>query len=753
MGRFVEVILPLPLEQLFTYSVPDEFLGLIQPGMRLAVPFGRTHVYTALAVRTHDEAPSGYKVRPIQAVLDQKPCLLPSQMELLKWVADYYMCSCGDVMKAMMPAALRPGDDRMEDYKPRTEVCVRLRGEYDEARLNGLFAEMSRAPRQVEMLTAFLDMSGLAVNPAEEPLIVTKRALLARCPSSAALDSLVQRGILECWKHETGRLPHFDGRLFQPNALNGHQSAALDEIRSILAGKNVCLLHGVTSSGKTEVYIHLMSEYVRSGGQVLFLLPEIALTLQIMRRLQRVFGNDLCVYHSRCSDAERAEIWKRQLSDHPFKVVVGARSAVYLPFTGLKLVVVDEEHDPSYKQEEPAPRYNGRNVALVLASMTGARVLLGSATPSVESYFNAQTGKYGLVSMTQRYMDLPMPHIDVVDVYELRRRKRMKGLVSPQLKELIGAALHEGNQVILFRNRRGYAPVMRCLACGWVPKCDSCDVSLTWHRTLRRMSCHYCGKIYTLPAVCPECGGTHLDTFGYGTEKVEEEIHQLFPQAVTGRLDMDTATTTAAYERILQDFQDGITDILIGTQMVTKGLDFDRVSVVGILDADSIMGAPDFRSTERAFQMMQQVAGRAGRRYRQGHVIVQTRQAGSPLYQMVSAGDYSCFYNDEIAERKMFRYPPFCRIISIYLRGTDAIRVDEASQWLGRQMSQVFGDRVLGPDAPPVSRVHMQYIRKLMLKVEPGIAMAPVRERLKELRDSMCLEYRSVSLFFDVDPM
>lgn len=754
MKWYVDVILPLPLDRLFTYSVPDTWVGKVARGMRLSVPFGRNQTYTAIVCKLHTTEPSGYEVKPFLSVLDTEPTLLENQMRLLDWIAGYYICPKGDVMKAMLPAALRPeGEGLSGGFRSHVENCVRLTFDYEEATLNSVLEGLRKAPRQAEALVVYIDISGLAENPTSEPGIVTRRALVSACGSASAVDSLISKGILEIWQNETGRLPAFDGSPFPPNRLNECQKRAFDTIRASFSEKDICLLYGITSSGKTEVYIHLMKECIESGGQVLFLLPEIALTLHIMQRLQRFFGNDMCVYHSRCSDAVRAEIWKRQLSPNPFKVIVGARSALFLPFRNLRLAVIDEEHDSSYKQENPAPRYNARNTALVLASFYGAKVLLGSATPSVETYHNALKGRYGLAQMNYRFMGFPLPDIEVVDVFELRRKKIMKGLFSPLLSGRIEEALSEGRQTILFRNRRGYSPVMSCTSCGWIPRCESCDVSLTWHRKLKRLVCHYCGKTYPLPQVCPKCGGNCFNTIGYGTEKVEEEIGKLFPSAATGRLDIDTASSPVAYERILRDFQDGVTDILIGTQMVTKGLDFDHVGVVGILDADSVMGAPDFRSSERAFQMLQQVAGRAGRRFGQGHVVVQTSQAGLPLYNMVVEGSYFDFFRQEIEERRMFNYPPFSRIVCVYLKSRDFAVVDNAAQWLGAQMRIVFGDRVLGPDAPVVQRVQMQFIRKLMLKMEYGAAVLPVRERLAALRDRLTAKYPKVTLYYDVDPM
>lgn len=749
---FVDVILPLPLDCLFTYLVPDSLTGHIRPGTRIRVPFGHSRTYTGVAVRVHNDEPAGYKVKPIISA-DETVVLVSSQMRLIDWMSEYYLCSKGDVTKAMLPVVLRPGSDCEREFKPRTECCVRLREQFDQDALNRIFDSLSRARKQYDILIAYLDLSGLADSPGSAPGLVSKRTLLSACNSPSALDSLVDKGVLEYWEHEIGWLPVYSGPVVQPNALNDDQRKAYADICSSFSSKNICLLHGVTSSGKTEVYIHLIKKVLEQGGQVLFLLPEIALTLHIMNRLQRVFGDAMCVYHSRLSDAGRAEIWKRQLGPNPYRLVVGARSAVFLPFTDLRLAIVDEEHDSSYKQEDPAPRYNARNLTMVLASFFNAKVLLGSATPSLETYSSAMSGKYGLAVMNRRYMDIPLPDIQVVDEYELRRKKRMSGLFSPLLADSIRTALRDGNQVILFRNRRGYANQVSCKSCGWTPKCECCDVGLTWHKRLGRLSCHYCGKLYELPKLCPQCGGTSFGPSGYGTEKVEEEIGRLFPEAVVGRLDTDTVTSSLAYDRIMQDFQEGVTNVLIGTQMVSKGLDFERVSVVGVLSADSIMGAPDFRSAERAFQMMQQVSGRAGRRHGRGLVVIQTRQADDDIYSYVRSGSYRDFYDREIVERQMFNYPPFCKIIYIYLKSADDVQLESAAEWLGCQLRLIFPDRVLGPDAPPVSRIQMQYIRKLMLKIESGVSTAPVRERLRLLRSEFEKRHHRVTLYFDVDPM
>ena len=540
----------------------------------------------------------------------------------------------------------------------------------------------------------------------------------------------------------------------QTSTLNDAQSAAFDSILSSFKSKNVVLLHGVTSSGKTEIYIHLIQRAIAAGKQALYLLPEIALTVQIRERLARVFGDKLCVYHSMTSDKERAAIWQRQLSDNPYSVILGARSAVLLPFQRLGIVIIDEEHDTSFKQQEPAPRYSGRSVAIVLAQMQGAKTLLGTATPSAETIYNTQTGKYGIVKLTHRYEDMQLPEVKVVDLKDMYRRKMMTGPFSPQLITAITDALNGGRQAILFQNRRGFAPLIVCRDCGWTPRCTCCDVPLTYHKHLNKMTCHYCGNTFDLPQACPECGSRRLSTRGMGTEKIEEAIANIFPSARTARMDLDTALKSGSRESIINDFAAGNTDILIGTQMITKGLDFDRVSVVGILNADTMLNMPDFRAYEYAYNMMSQVAGRAGRKGKRGLVVLQTYSPDLPVIDYVMRNDSAAFVTDLFAERKAFGYPPFTHIIYIYLRHRDNQTVSDAAASMGSQLRRWLGNRVLGPDRPAVSRVKGLCIRKIVVKIEHGIDLAKVKDGLwqEAHRITTTDPFRSVNIFFDVDP-
>ena len=537
----------------------------------------------------------------------------------------------------------------------------------------------------------------------------------------------------------------------QIKPLSEPQQKAFDEIQSQFENKRVVLLHGVTSSGKTEIYIHLIQKALDEGSQVLYLLPEIALTVQMMERLRRVFGNRLGIYHSKYSDAERVEIWQKQLSDAPYDVILGARSAVFLPFQRLGLVIVDEEHETSFKQQDPAPRYHARSAAI----MMGSPVLLGTATPSMESYYNAQTGKFGLVELKTRYQGIELPEIQVVDVKDLRRRKMMTGPFSPQLLTAMRMALDEKKQVILFQNRRGFAPMIECNACGWVPKCKNCDVALTLHKTTNMLTCHYCGHTYPVPTQCPACEGRDLRGRGYGTEKIEDQIRDIFPEARVARMDLDTTRSRNAYERLIGDFASGRTNVLIGTQMISKGLDFDRVAVVGILDADSMLNNPEFRAYEHAFMMMSQVSGRAGRKGKRGLVLLQTKNKELPVIQQVTNNDWPNFYADLIEERRDFRYPPFHHLIYIYMRHRHENVVDSAAIFMASLLRQSFGSRVLGPDKPGVSKVKTLHIRKIVLKLENGIGLRRVREYLRRAQTQLMQDKRNAALqvFFDVDPL
>ncbi len=667
------------------------------------------------------------------------------------------------VVKGLLEkGVLQMKEEVRRTYKPRTEVHVRLTESYmDENRLIEALNELKRAPKQQAVLLKYVEMAGVTTalrlqNPKLLAEVSRKDLVEAVRVNLPVYHALVERGILETYAYETGRLAQ-DGTAdtIGLSPLSEAQNRALNAINDVFAQKPICLLHGVTSSGKTEVYIHLMQRMIEAGKQVLYLVPEIVLTTQLTDRLYRVFGSRMGVYHSKFPDAERVEIWKKQLSDRPYDIIVGVRSSVFLPFQRLGLVIVDEEHEQSYKQQEPAPRYHARNAAIVLAKMSGAVTLLGTATPSLETYYNVRMGKYGLVEMNERYGQVKLPAIEVVDIKELQHKRRMTGPFSPRLLEEMHRALEQKEQVILFQNRRGYAPMLECHTCGWVPKCKNCDVSLTYHRGLNQLTCHYCGYTYTIPARCPACGDTELVQRGFGTEKIEDIVQHIFLEATVARMDLDTTRTRSAYEGILHSFQEGKTDILIGTQMVTKGLDFERVSVVGILNADAMLNIPDFRSYERAFQLMAQVSGRAGRRSRQGRVILQTKSPDLPVIRQVMEHDYKNLYIQQMEERQLFVYPPFCRLIYVYMKHKNADVVERVAQEIGRRLRGVFGQRVLGPDVPPVARIQLLYIRKVVVKIEPNISLSKVRELLYSVRQEVLSQpyFRSVQIYFDMDPM
>ena len=756
---YADIILPLPLEGVFTYSVPDGMTAAVMPGMRVVVPFGRSKKYIGVVLRTHGEKPS-FDVKDILSLPDPHPIVTGLQLRLWQWIADYYMSPLGDVFKAALPGGLKDEDG----YRPKTERCVTLpekmrSGQSLHVALNMLV--QTRARKQRELFECFLAMSrwdeACSGGSRDSVTELTCEELLNEAhATTTALNALVTRGFLTIYEREVGRVgnggePHPENM----KTLGDAQRKAFEEIQDTFRTKNVTLLHGVTSSGKTEIYIHLIDKTLREGGQVLYLLPEIALTVQIMKRLRNVFGDRMGIYHSKYSDAERVEIWKRQLSDNPYGVILGARSALFLPFSNLRLVIVDEEHETSFKQQDPAPRYHARSAAIMLASMCGAKVLLGSATPSAESYSNALTGKYGLVSIMTRYKNIQLPEIQVVDVKDLRRRKMMNGPFSPALLAAVREALADGRQAILFHNRRGFAPMTECHVCGWVPHCDKCDVSLTLHKSLGRLTCHYCGSVFYVPDRCPCCGSTDLRARGYGTENIEDRVRDIFPEARISRMDLDTTRTRNAYERIIGEFSSGHTDLLIGTQMVSKGLDFGNVAVVGILDADTMLNNPDFRAYEHAFMMMSQVAGRAGRKGSRGKVILQTRNPELPVIGEVVRNDFKTFYKELFEERRMFRYPPFSHIVCVYLRHRDARVADDAAADMARLLRAALGDRVLGPDRPSVARVKTMSIRKILIKLENGISLPRVRECLRSQQSVLVQNrrYATLETYYDVDPL
>lgn len=745
---FADVILPLPLPGTFTYSIPAEMERTILPGCRVTVPLGSKKSYTALVVALHDKKPEEYEVKEVKELLDEIPIVTSIQTRLWEWISRYYLCSLGDIYKAAIPQGLKG------EFRPRTEQRVRIAARCNDKKAIGLLLQsLSRAPRQRRLLDTYIQ---IAEPFSGEPKEISKHKLIETAQVSPVIyNQLREKGILETYEVEIGRLNKELHPVVPQNSLNKAQQKAFEEIKEGFARKNVTLLHGVTSAGKTEIYIHLITEALERGEQVLYMLPEIALTKQIIERLQRVFGNRIGLYHSKFSDAERVEIWKKQLSDTPYDVILGVRSSVFLPFRNLGLVIVDEEHENSYKQQEPAPRYNARNAAMVLASFFGAKTLLGTATPSIESYYNATTGKYALVSLTTRHREVKMPEIEVIDMIEYSRKKLTTGPFSDPLTEAMRKALQERQQIILFQNRRGYSPLLECRTCGWVPKCKHCDVSLTLHKSAGKLTCHYCGYTIPAPVHCPNCESRSFMNLGYGTEKIEDDLQNMFPEARIERMDLDTTRTRTAYERIISDFQNGKTDILIGTQMVSKGLDFDNVAVVGIINADTLLNYPDFRAIERAFQLMSQVAGRAGRRNGQGKVFLQTRMSDAPVIPQIVRNDYMQFYDQQLSERMLFHYPPFYRLVYIYIKHRDVRVLEEFSEIFGKQMREIFDYRVLGPDLPPIARIKQLYIRKIVLKVENSLSQYKVNEVLQNLQQAYCNmpRYRSIVMFYDIDPL
>ena len=767
---YANIILPLPLDGYFTYGVPDALASRVQNGMRVTVPFGKSKTYVGVVAEypvdvpkpAEEVAQQGKKkivYKNIANVLDDTPILLPQQLRLWKWIADYYMSPIGDVYKAALPSGLKAEDG----FRPRTELFIRLADKYrDEQTLTLLISSMKRAVRQLDVLMTYLRLTGVDniehLLPETELREVTREELMNESHASiAVIRSLQEKMILVTYEKEVGRLNHnIAPHPEKIKLLNEAQTEAYNHILVQMMGHPVTLLHGVTSSGKTEIYIHLIQKAINEHKQVLYLLPEIALTVQITERLKSVFGNRLGIYHSKYSDAERVEIWKKQLSSNPYDVILGARSAVFLPFHRLGLVIIDEEHEQSFKQQDPAPRYHARSAAIVLAQMyAGAKTLLGTATPSMESYYNAKQGKYGLVELIRRYKDIQLPSIEVVDMKDLYRRKMVSGPFSPRLLSAVRGALERGEQAILFQNRRGFAPMIECRQCGWVPKCPNCDISLTYHKSMNYLSCHYCGYTMKVPEVCPCCESKDIRGRGYGTEKIEDEIRSIFPEARIARMDLDTTHTRNAYERLINDFSTGKNNLLIGTQMVTKGLDFGKVSVVGILNADSMLNYPDFRAYEQAFMMMSQVSGRAGRKGKRGEVILQTKTPDLPVIQYVVHNDYPTFFKELLDERCEFHYPPFYHLVYVYLKHRDENIVNTAGVELGSRLRDIFGARVLGPDKPAVARVKTLSIRKIVLKLENGIDYPRVRQYLRGALEAMMKDkrYGALQVYYDVDPL
>ena len=763
----------MPLAQTFTYRLTEQQAASASIGMRVKVPFGKQHHYTGIIVSITPHAPEGIEIKDVTELPDGAAVIRHPQYALWQWIAEYYMCPIGDVMKAALPAKLKPESGKAgiirEDFKPKTRIYVKilippLGTDVGVGRNNMLadaFDKLKRSQRQQELFMKLLDMSH-CLQKADADLVPQDELFKATGYDSTVLRELIKKKLCEQQEVVVSRLDTGDDDYCnfsteQPFPLTEIQIVAFKNICSSFKDKSVTLLHGVTSSGKTEIYIHLMREVIAQKRQVLMMVPEIALTTQLCIRLRRVFGKRMLVYHSKLNDDERAEIWNRMLTDDPVDLILGVRSSVFLPFSQLGLIIVDEEHEPSYKQQDPAPRYNGREVAIMLASRHSAKVLLGSATPSLESYYLAQQGRFGYVRLKERHAGVSLPKMSLISMRDARKNQTMNGPFTPTLIKSVNHALLEGHQAILFQNRRGFSPTVECTTCGWTPKCPRCDVSLTFHKRTSRLSCHYCGYSQSWPSACPQCQHSSFAQQGYGTERIEETISRLMPLAKPVRMDTDTTGSKSSYEKIIRDFDSKKSNVLIGTQMVSKGLDFGGVDTVGIMNADSLMNFPDFRSHERAFQLMEQVAGRAGRRVGQeGEVLIQCNEPHHPLLQQVIAHDYEAMAEMQLADRKKYFYPPFSRLIMIYMKGRYEDRLDALAARYASVLRKAFGERVLGPEAPGIARIKNMFIRQIMLKIEREASTQMVRQYLNSIQITMMNddhEFSKIVFYYDVDPM
>ena len=816
MPYFVDVILPLPLKKRFTYSLNPEETTFLQSGMRIAVQFGKTRIYTGIVGAIHQNAPEVYEAKPIHQILDQRPIVTQTQLDFWEWIAKYYLCAEGEVLKAALPGAFllesesivslnksKSGnkedlsDDQFlvlealehqsslkiqeveqlldrkkvlpilnslaehnyinlnqeiyEQYKPKKNRFVRLHTAYEsEAAMHRILDELSRAPKQREILLKYFSL-----NAGNKNSVKVKSLLKAAQASATILKSLIEKGIFEEFYEETDRVTYKGEEASTQMQLNKKQLIAFNEIQAHFQEKKVCLLHGVTASGKTEIYIKLIEEVVNTGKQALYLLPEIALTTQLIKRLQLYFGDKVLVYHSKYSLNERVEVYKHVLANsEKGKIVIGARSCIFLPFKDLGLIIVDEEHESTFKQFDPAPRYNARDAAVVLANLFNANIVLGSATPSLESYFNADHNKYELVKLSSRYGDILMPEVEVVDIKTAYRKKRMTGHFSDRLLAEIKERLKQDEQIILFQNRRGYSPILECNTCGHSPQCPNCDVSLTYHSNTNQLRCHYCGYHIAMQQKCMACGSVEISTKGFGTEQVETELKALFPDKKTGRMDQDTTKGKYAYEKIITAFEEQEIHILVGTQMLTKGLDFRNVSLVGIMNADNLLNFPDFRAHERSFQLMLQVAGRSGRTKRRGKVLIQSYNPYHRIIQQVSTGDYEGMYKEQLEDRYQYQYPPYFRLIRFTLKCRDFSKTNEAADWLARALENVFDRYVLGPEFPPVSRIRNEYYKNILLKIPQKQSLGKTKKVVDRIMDSFKSigVYRSVKVVVNVDP-
>ncbi|MES2731107.1 MAG: primosomal protein N' [Bacteroidota bacterium] len=815
---FADVILPVPVPNLFTYRVPREFSSLIKLGARVIVQFGKSRVLTALVARLHNKPPEKYQAKYILDLLDEHPLVTQQQLDLFAWMADYYMCSIGEVMNAGLPSGLKISslskiqlnpdfqfdieltdkevllleavekhqsltydeaaevleqknvyqfikslvgkraiilfEEIKERYKPKIVKKVRLSAEYtDRARLSDLFIDLEKKPKQTEILLHYLQVVSLLREPELNVLGMEKNILMSDDLSSSSLNTLIKNHVFEEFEIVVSRFADLPPTEFSHPQLTEAQQRASDQVMAHFTTKDTVLLHGITGSGKTEIYIDLIQKVLDGGSQVLYLLPEIAVTTQIVTRLKKIFGDKMGVYHSKFSDNERVEVWKGIVAGE-YSFVIGVRSAIFLPFDNLGLIIVDEEHETSYKQHEPAPRYHARDVAMLIAQRQKAKVLLGSATPSVESYYHANTGRYGLVKLYQRFGNATLPDIVLVDTKQERKEKKMKNAFSSVLLDHLSMNLEKKEQSILFQNRRGYSPYLNCEECDWIARCNQCAVSLTYHLNSNELRCHYCGFKQGLPRDCPACGSPKLKTIGYGTEKIEDELKIFLPAAQVQRMDLDTTRKKNAYQQLIEAFENGHTDILVGTQMISKGLDFDKVSLVGIFDADRIINFPDFRSHERAFQMITQVSGRAGRRAIQGKVIIQTANPQQMVLQRVLANDYESLYQSEIIDRENFHYPPFYRLIKLTIKHESKTTCTKAATQLFEKLMVRLGqNRLLGPEAPLVERIRNQYLEEIMIKLERTINLKAVKQYIQAQVSDLLAEktLKGTSVVVDVD--
>jgi primosomal protein N' (replication factor Y) len=813
---FVEVILPLALAKTFTYSVSEAEYDYIQKGMRLAVPFGKSKIYTALAIDLHQNKPTLYEAKEIHQILDEKPIVTENQIKHWQWIATYYMCAIGDVYRGALPSALllenetlisqksdvfvdesQLTDDEFliyqalqqqsslkvqdiigilnkknvfpiiqklidknilvlqeemqENYKPKLVRYIRLHSKYEfNEGLNDLLEVLKNANKQKEIVLTYFQLSA---SEKKKPISV-KKLVEASNSTSAVVKALIDKEIFEDYLLQEDRVNFTGASNGSQLQLSEAQQKAFDEITTSFQEKEVCLLHGVTSSGKTEIYIKLIEDYLATGKQILYLLPEIALTTQLVTRLQAHFGNKVAVFHSKYNNNERVEVWNQVIQNsEKAQIVIGARSALFLPFSNLGFIIVDEEHEQTFKQVDPAPRYHARDASIVLASFFKAKVLLGSATPSLESYYNATTAKYGLVEIKTRYGNVMMPEIELVDLKDKYFRKRMTGHFSDVLIEGITTALNLGEQVILFQNRRGYSPLLECMTCGHVPQCQQCDVSLTYHKHKNQLRCHYCGYSIAKPTNCHSCSSIDLTTKGFGTEQIQQELTQLFPEQKIGRMDQDTTRGKFGFEKIIDSFKNREIDIMVGTQMLAKGLDFDNVSLVGIMNADNMLYHSDFRAFERSYQTMTQVAGRSGRSEKQGKVIIQTYNPEHNTIQQVTNNDYLGMYKEQLYDRQIYKYPPYFRIIRITLKHRDFDKLKEGSMWLYQVLSQHLNIPVLGPEEPAINRIRNEYLRTIMIKIPQDLSIIGTKKTIQKILNSFDAvpQYRSIRVSLNVD--